>query len=79
MELYLHSPNMPSLHGAQFKKKAQGKFYLLPFIKWLCENPNKAKMKRKIIPGSNTKPWRTTGVDINTCTFLTFELDGNNN
>jgi hypothetical protein len=28
MELYLHSPNTPSWHGAQFKKKAQGQLYL---------------------------------------------------
>jgi len=29
VELYLHSPNMPSWHGA-WLKKAQGQLYLLP-------------------------------------------------
>jgi hypothetical protein len=31
VELCLHSPNKPSWRGAQFKKKAQGQLYLLPF------------------------------------------------
>jgi hypothetical protein len=32
MQLYLHSPNSPSWHGAQLKI-AQGQLYTLPFIK----------------------------------------------
>jgi hypothetical protein len=28
VELYLHSPNTPSWHGAQFKKKAREQLYL---------------------------------------------------
>jgi hypothetical protein len=29
-ELYLHSPNTSSWHGAQLKEEAQGQLYLLP-------------------------------------------------
>jgi hypothetical protein len=28
VELYLHSPNTPSLRGSQLQKKAQGQIYL---------------------------------------------------
>jgi len=31
VELYFHSPNKPSWHGAQLRK-AQGQFHLLPLI-----------------------------------------------